>query len=86
MTIKLARPEHEVAYQEIVELIGRHAEKMTPEELLAVAANAVGKLLALQDQRTMTRERGLEIIIRNIEHGNQEVMKKMVELPTQGSA
>lgn len=89
MTLKFAKPEHVVAYEELVELIGRHAETMTAEELLAVGANALGKLLALQDQRTMTPERGLEIIKRNIEYGNQEaqhVIKKMVELPTKGSA
>jgi hypothetical protein len=58
--------------------IGRHADKMTSEEVLAVGANMLGKLLAYQDQRTMTRERAMEIIIQNIEMGNQQAIAEVM--------
>ncbi len=53
MSARLARPEHEVAYQDLCALMTKHAVGMTSAELLAVAGNMVGKLIALQDQRTM---------------------------------
>ena len=70
----LANSEHEVAYQELVALVGRHAAEVSAVELLAIAANMLGKMIALQDQRTMTRERALEIVLKNIEAGNQQAI------------
>lgn len=74
-----AKPEHEVAYQDLVKLVAKHADKMSSDELLAVAANMLGKLIAMQDQRTMTRARALEIVIQNIEFGNEQVIKQLAE-------
>ena len=78
MSIRIAKPEHEVLYQELAKLIGRHADKMTSEEVLAVGANMLGKLLAYQDQRSMTRERAMEIIIQHIELGNQQAIAEVM--------
>ena len=77
MIVRTAKPEHEVLYQDLVKLIGRHGDKVTAEELLAIGANMLGKLLAYQDQRTMTRERCLEIILKNIELGNQQAIAEV---------
>lgn len=77
MSLHLAKPAHEVLYQELVAILRRHGDEMSAEEMLAVAANMLGKLLAYQDQRTMTRERGLEIIIKNIEYGNQQAIDEV---------
>lgn len=74
MSIHLAKPEHEVAYQDLCQLIGKHAGKLTAIELLAVAANMLGKLLAMQDQRTTSPEMAMKVISANIEHGNQTVI------------
>jgi len=79
MSVRLAKPEHEVLYQDLVKLLGRHADKVTSEEVLAIGANMLGKLLAYQDQRTMTRERGLDIIIKNIEEGNQQAVAELMK-------
>ena len=46
-------------------------------ELLAVAANLVGKLVAMQDQRTMTPAEAMEIVAMNIEHGNKQVLDQL---------
>lgn len=69
-----ASPEHEIAYQDLNDLMKKHADKLTKEELLAIGANMVGKLIAMQDQRTMTRERAMAIVSRNIEQGNQQII------------
>jgi sulfur transfer protein SufE len=78
MSTRIAKPEHEVLYQDLAKLLGRHGDKVTAEEMLAIGANMLGKLLAYQDQRTMTRERGLEIIIQNIEMGNQQAIAEVM--------
>lgn len=70
----IVKKEHEVAYQDLVALIRKHADKMSSLEVLAVAANMVGKLVALQDQRSVTSTMAMEIVIKNLELGNQQVM------------
>ncbi len=79
MTVRASKPEHEVLYQELVAILRRHGDEMSSEEMLAIGANLLGKLLAYQDQRTMTRERGLEIIINNIELGNQQAIDEVMK-------
>jgi hypothetical protein len=45
--------------------------------MLCIAANMLGKLIALQDQRTMTKERAMEIVLRNLELGNEQALAQM---------
>lgn len=73
----IARPEHEVAYQDILSLVNKHASKLSAAELLAVAANMVGKLVAMQDQRKMTPSRAMEIVAKNLELGNAQVLEQL---------
>lgn len=84
MSLKLAKPEHEVAYQDVCRLIKRHAHKLTSLELLAVAANMLGKLVALQDQRVTTPAEAMEVVAKNLEHGNQQALQELHQ--TKGSA
>lgn len=74
MSVLLSKPEHEVAYQDLADLLRKHAYKLSSEELLAVASNMLGKLIALQDQRTMTKDRAMKIVCANIEMGNQHII------------
>lgn len=77
MSLHTAKREHEVAYQDLCQLVNKHADKLTALELLAVASNMLGKLLALQDQRTTSVDAAKEVMIRNIEHGNQQVLDQL---------
>lgn len=81
---RLAKPEHEVAYQDLCALVNKHAADMSALELLAVAANMLGKLVALQDQRKVTPATAMEIVAQNIEHGNKQVLDQLGR--TQGFA
>lgn len=85
MSLHTARPEHEVAYQDLCALVNRHADKLSALELLAVAANMIGKLAALQDQRTVSPAMAMEVIAQNIEHGNKQVIDQLAQ-GQQGSA
>jgi hypothetical protein len=81
MSIHTAKPEHEIAYQELAALMKRCTDryKLSSEELLAVAANMLGKVIAqLQDQRTMTKERAMAIVCANLEMGNQHVIGELL--------
>lgn len=85
MTVHIAKPEHEVAYQDLCKLIDKHASKLTALELLAVAANMLGKLVALQDQRKTTPEMAMKVVSINMEHGNQTIVAQLAG-PTKGTA
>ena len=74
MAVHLAKPEHEVLYQEITALVTRHARQLSPIEILAVASNMVGKLVAMQDQRVVTPAIAMETVSKNIEVGNKQAI------------
>lgn len=73
----MTQPEHEVAYQDLVKLVSKHADKLSALELLAVAANMIGKLIAMQDQRAVTRDKALDVVIKNLELGNIQVFDQL---------
>jgi hypothetical protein len=69
---------------EIMALVKRHLTPDTGERVLAIAAQVVGQALALQDQRTMTKDRALQIVMANIEAGNAGVIESLTN--TKGRA
>lgn len=79
VTVNLAKPEHEVAYQELCALVSKHAAVLTPLEILAIAANMLGKLVALQDQRSVTPAMAMAVVAKNIETGNQQVIEQLAQ-------
>lgn len=81
-----AKPEYEVAYQDLISLIAKHKDKVTKEELLAISANVVGKIIAMLDQRTMTPEQALTIVDMNIQRGNQQALAQICGQPVVGHA
>ncbi len=76
MSFHQAKPEHEILYLDICQMLSKHGD-LPARELLAVAANLVGKLVAMQDQRTMTPAEAMEIVAMNIEHGNKQVLDQL---------
>ena len=84
MSLHFAKPEHEVAYQDLCKFVNKHADKLTPLELLAIAANMLGKLIALQDQRKISPAMAMEIVVKNVEHGNKQVLDELAK--SKGSA
>lgn len=86
MSLHLAKPEHEVAYQDICRLVSKHSAKLTPLEMLAIAANMIGKLVAMQDQRITSSAMAMEVVARNLEHGNKTVIDQLACSPSVGSA
>lgn len=75
--IVMAKPEHEVAYQELIALMNRHADKLTALEILALVGNVAGKVIAMQDQRVISPEYAMETLIKNLEYGNAQTIEAL---------
>lgn len=78
MSLKSAKPEHEAFYQDLAALLKKHAGHLSALEMLAVASNAVGKIVAMQDQRKYTPEAIMDIVAKNIEYGNQHAISELL--------
>lgn len=63
----------------MIKLLDKHAGKLDSKDMLALSAHLVGQLIAMQDQRVVTRELALEIVMRNIERGNQEAINNVMK-------
>lgn len=72
-----ANPQHEIAYQDLVAVVRKHAEHLSAVEMLVIAANMLGKLLAYQDQRELTPAMAMEIVAQNIEEGNRQAIAEV---------
>lgn len=79
-------PVAEACRQAMVAAMRPYADQLGPAGMLAVAAALVGQLVAMQDQRTMNPAMAMEIVIRNIELANQEVMTALHDVPPDGRA
>ena len=79
MTLQNANHAHEVAYQELAALVSRHAGALTALEILAIAANMTGKIVAMQDQRAVSPAQAMEIVSRNLERGNAQVIEELMK-------
>ena len=78
MSRRLTKAEHEALYQELVALLNKHAGKLDAIEMLAFAANMIGKMVAMQDQRRFTGPQVMEVVARNIQEGNAHAVKELM--------
>lgn len=85
MSVYQAQPAHEEFYQDLADILGKYAGKLSAEETLAIASNMLGKIIALQDQRTTTKDRAMKIVCANIEMGNQHIVGEL-DIKTEGEA
>lgn len=83
MSIVKATDEHEAAYHDLCVLLKKYGH-LPPKELLALMSNMLGKMIAMQDQRTMSPEEAMEIVATNIQHGNQQILDQLMS--SQGEA
>ena len=65
---------HQAFRNDLIVLLNKHAGDLDAKEMLAISAHLVGQIIAMQDQRTITRSIALEIVTRNIEAGNMQAM------------
>lgn len=63
--------------------LANHSD-LKPDEMLAIASQFVGNLIALQDQNKYTGVMAMQLVARNIEVGNAAVVETLLD--TKGSA
>lgn len=74
MRIQKITPAHRAFRDDAIALLKKHAGHLDARDVLALSAHLVGQIIAMQDQRTMTRAAALQIVTANIEKGNAEVI------------
>jgi hypothetical protein len=79
----IPQPKHLDFMNDLKAALGRHAH-LSPPEMLAIASQFVGNLIALQDQTTMSPDRAMQIVAGNIAIGNQAAIEGL--MPPAGSA
>jgi hypothetical protein len=77
-------PKHTAFRDDVVAVLRKHAAHLSAPEMLALSAHLTGQIIALQDQRSMSPDRAMEIVAQNIEQGNKEVITGILD--SKGSA
>jgi hypothetical protein len=76
-----------LAYRHAIEQAMRdHGATLDALELLAITSHLVGQLIALQDRRKVTPALALEVVQRNLEQGNAEVIASLRDAAPGGTA
>ncbi len=65
-------------------LLKEHTGNLDSSEMLAVAAQMIGQMIAMMDQRKWTSDAIMALLIANIEAGNRSVLDAISD--TKGSA
>jgi hypothetical protein len=65
---------------DLVAVLNKHAGHLSAVEMLALASNAVGQIIALQDQRVMDKDAAMRIVKVNIAVGN-EIAQRVLNEP-----
>lgn len=83
MTLKKAepRPEHREFREAFLKVLDAHAGALPAVEMLALTAYAVGQIVALQDQREITPNQAMQLVLRNIEQGNADAIGNLMSKP-----
>lgn len=78
MTLKSYTPkeDHENFRLALIQAL-RGFDGLSPQELLAISAQFVGQLMAMQDQKSMTPAMAIELVIKNIQIGNNSVVDQV---------
>lgn len=76
---------HEAFRKDLIHVMDKHAGKLSAPELLALSAYVVGQIIAHQDQRKMTTQQAMDLVARNIQQGNQDIVADLIG-KTAGSA
>jgi hypothetical protein len=79
-------PVHVNLYHELLDVLRKYLANASAEEVLAVTANLTGKVMAMQNSQKFTSEQIMEIVVRNIRIGNQEMVDALLSAPAQGNA
>ena len=75
--IKEPTAAHRAFRDDVLALLNKHAGKLDAMEMLALGAHLVGQLVAMQDHRKVTPAMAMDLVGKNIEQGNGEVLAQL---------
>lgn len=78
MSMKDASPAHIAFMDDLKSALGKHVD-LSAQEMLAVASQFVGNLIAMQDQTKMTPAQALAMVGANIEIGNAVAVAALLD-------
>lgn len=86
-TKTLVHPKYQRLHTDMLTVFRIHANEYTAQELLAVASQIVGQLMAVQDQRDPdAKEKAITVVMENIETGSRLAIESFISLPVKGQA
>ena len=72
--IKEPTAAHRAFRDDAIALLKKHAGHLDALDMLALGAHLVGQLIAMQDHRKITPAMAMDVVGKNIEQGNGEVL------------
>lgn len=69
---------HEKCKLAMLEAMRPYVDELSQMEVLAIMAQVVGQLIALQDQTKYSSDAIMKMVAANIEHGNQMVVNDLL--------
>lgn len=81
MTTKKPDQRHRALRATLIQTLAREFADLPGEEMLAVACQLVGQMIAMQDQRRYTPETIMKLVQANIEAGNQQAVAQFLAAP-----
>lgn len=78
MKLSAASERHQRLRSAVMEAIRKEGAEIPAEEILAVLAYSVGQVIAVQDQRAITPEMALNLVMRNVEAGNADALRELL--------
>lgn len=79
MATHQAQEKHKAFRDDCIALLAKHGGTLSSEEMLALGSHLVGQLIALQDQRTTSKDKAIRTVLANIELGNQEALAEVMQ-------
>ena len=76
--------EHKAFQTALTAVIGNEGKDLDSAVILAITANLVGRLIALQDQSKYSAALVMKLVAANIEQGNKEVIDELLSKTTGG--
>lgn len=70
---------HMTFKQDLDKLLKKHTLRLPADHVLAITAQVLGMVIALQDQRKYTSEMVMTIVAENIEEGNKGMVSNLMK-------
>lgn len=77
MSVKLASADHEAMFSELAVVVAKYESRIPEDEMMCILANFLGKIVGLQDKNKYTPTQCVEMVMRNLEIGNQQLMAEV---------